>query len=404
MTALNQQDQLRHIRIDTLTQSVRDLISTRANGVASLEDVSSKIKHHAGVIVELRDEQILKLVVLLNQLFTQYVRDDTGRGGEASKVCTLLTSKNPDFVDKISYLDDTQVIDQMRQPTVKAYYGLFRRESTVRVPQIEDFSKCLDFELLRKDLDRSEYILKLPMFFSRKDNINQFNRLNDLLTALSDAVTLQNEKIILLQEKALTVLARGEVISLADKIDLQKAKFTSLGVTIEPLIINTINREWYGNNLSTTIENMGEDITQCLREPISMIVRREELAEGAFINAMNMMNGEGFADCIRTTQTTAKAITDKIQIISDQLTRFSERLQTLPSKSTDGYYNFAIEDIARLISSYSGALYHLLQFVYDLADGLKDGVDNVVLLSENLRTYQKITYQYIGLRKEQKWL
>ena len=404
MTALYDQDQLRHKRIDSLTQSVRDLISARANGVVSIEDVSSKIKHHASVIVELRDEQILKLVVLLNQLFNSYVRDDTGRGGEAAKVCTMLVSKNPDFTDKISYLDDAAEVAQLRQPCIKSYFSLFRRDSSVKVPQIDDFSKCLDYVLLQKDLDRSEYILKLPMFFSLKDNVTQYNRLNELLTAMSDAVTTQNEKICALLESALTVLARGEVIPFADKIDLKKATFASLGVTVTPTVINTINQVWYGNNLSTTIENMGDDVTQCLREPIAMIERREELTEGAFLNAMKMMSSEGFADNVRTTQATAKALTDKIQIISDQLTRFSDRIQTLPSKETDGYYNFAIEDIARLISSYSSVLYHLLQFTYDFADGLKDGVDHVVLLSDNLRTHQRITYQYMGLRKEKKWL
>lgn len=404
MTVLSNSDQLRHNRIDSLTQSVRGLISSRANASSSMEDVSSKIKHHASVIVELRDEQILKLVVLLNQLFTSYVRDDTARGGEAAKICLELTKSNPEFRDKISYLDDAEEIAQLRVPVVTSYFNLYRRESSVRAATTDDFSKCLDYELLRKDLDRSEYVLKLPTFFSLKDNLTQFNRINELLVSLSDAITLQNDKITQLLESAMTVLARGETIAASDKIDLDKPKITSLGVTVEPYVINTINSRWYGNNLSTTLGNMAEDIVQTLREPSAFIIRREELTEGSFINAMNMMAGDGFQEGVRTAQTVAKTLTDKIQIISDQLTRFSERIQTLPSKETDGYYNFAIEDTARLISTYSGVLYHILQFTYDYVDGLKDGVDNMVLLSNNLRTYQRATYQYMGLRKEKKWL
>lgn len=404
MTVLTIQDQLRQTRIDSLTSQVRDLLSGRSNPTSiSLEDLASKIKHHSGVLVELRDEQISKLVVLLNELFNTYVKDETSRGGEAARVAIKTTEKNFDFVDKTSYLDDPEEITRLRQPVVRSYFSCFRRSKSAKNPSVEDFFKCLDMQELREDLDRSEFILQLPMFFTMKDNVLQFDRLNDLLTIMSDSLTTQNEKICSLLEGALQCLSRSELIPNADRIDLQSSKFTSMGVTIEPTIVNKINQMWYQNNLTTKIEYMVDDLTQVLREPYRVIARQEEGPKGGFKRAMNLMASDGFSEQVRLAQMTAKGLTDKVQIISDQLVRFSQRIQTIPSRETEGYYNTAVEDIARFLSVYSGVLAVVLEFVLDYVEGLKAGVDGIEVLSTNLRTHQITAAKYVAVRKDMKW-
>jgi RNA binding exosome subunit len=370
----------------------------------SNEDDALKIKHHAGIIVELRDEQITDFVVLLNTLFGNYIREETTRGNLAARECEMVVSKRLDFNDKVSYLDDPEEILRMREPVIRSYTALFRKDAQLRTPRMNDFQKCLDFPLLKEDLDRSEYVLKMPLFFSLSDNLKQYDRLNNLLRVINDAITVQNDKITELLERALTVLSRGELISMAERMDLSKSKFVTMGVTIEPTVLNVINKSWYGNNLSSTIDNMVDDIKQLLREPESLIARREELAKGSFINCLEMLATDAFAENVRETQVIAKTLTDKVSLISSQMSRFSNRLQNIPQRETDGYYGDVITDIARLISCYCGVLVRVLDFTYEFAEGLKIGVDNLQLLSGSLKTHQTCAYRYVELRKDKKWL
>lgn len=405
MTVPHDRDQLRQTRIKSLTTSVRDLLSGR-NKQVSVESsiVSEKIKYHSGILVELRDEQIGKLVIMLNELFNTYVKDETSRGGEAARNCVKSTEKSPEFVDKLSYLDDPAQVQQLRYPVMASFHSCFRRDKSAKNGVVEDFFRCLDLEQMRTDLDRSEFILKLPMFLTMDDNSLQFDRLNDLLKLISDCLTEQNEKLCSLIERIVQELSKGELISFADKIDLTSSSFTSFGVTVEPVLVNKINQMWYKNNLSTSIENMVEDLKQVLREPYAVIARREEAPKNAFKNTMKLMISDGYVDNVMAAQITAKAITDKIQIISDQLVRFSGRIQNIPSKETDGYYGDAAEDIARLLSYYSGILAVILEFVLDYVEGLKDGVDGIEILAANLNTHVVNVNKYVELRKaERKW-
>lgn len=405
MAVLTYQDQLRQSRIDSLTEEVGNLISGRGQSTTfGMENLSAKIKHHNGILVELRDEQISKLVVLLNELFTTYVKDETSRGGEAARLALAATAKNYEFTDKVSYLDDPEKIALLRRPVIRSYFSCFRNLATVKDPTTENFGNCLDLMRMREDLDRSEYVLKLPMFFTMKDNVLQFDRLNDLLVTISDSLTIQNEKICRLLEAIVRQLSRGELIANADILDLSLSKFTSMGVTVEPVVVNEVNQMWYKNNLSTSIEGMVDNLKQTLTEPHKVIARTEETTEGGFLTAMKMMSSDAFVENVRIAQLTAKGITGKIEVISDQMLRFSQRIQLIPARETDGYYNTAIEDIARLISLYSGVLSICLEFVLDYVEGLKEGVDNVELLSSNLQTHQIEVSKYVSLRKEKKWL
>lgn len=407
-------DSSRKNRISALSKEVEQLITmrhSRSNNVSlesallfggdySVESIARHIRYRTGMIVDLRDDQIKELGKKLSAFYEIYKKDMVEKTTHNAKTIASVINSEYDFNDRVSYLDDKEEIQRLRFPVIRTYLNLFKDKPTLTDVHVDSFWQCLDFKNLTTTLKDSEIVKHIPKMFCVDHGIDHVKRIHQLVVDLDKAIDEQSKMIETVLDRAINVLLKGEEISLADRIDLSKPRTVSLGVVIQPLIVETVNRSWYQNNMPTGVAHMADDLKTVLGEPI-LEVRSvgDKTDDNTIQHLVKNVTAKDFIPSLRELQTRCITMTNKIVQTSDTLLRFCDKIDNIPIKENKGYYNYAIEDIARLISLYSSTLFIMLEFIEVIAIDVQKGIESVDRLARNLLTHKQSVEGYIRTRE-----
>lgn len=390
----------------TVSREDRDVVTQADVGESSVisnESIARHIKYRAGMIVDLRDDQIQELGKNLLQFFDSYNNNYVDKmAHDIAKMKTVVKIKN-DFNDRISYLESHEDVEKLRQPVKTSYFNMFKTTGTLGDAAVDDYWKCLDLNNLLTELSNSEFVKSLPKPYVDESGLDKISKLKGLFQCLDENVSEQTEMIEVLLSRVIEVLARGEELSLAEKIDLNKNKVSCRGVVLTPVLVEAVNRSWYHNNLSTSLVSMSDDLKTVLHEPLELSKSiGDKVTDRTLLNIFTVLGNKQFVTDMLTLQRLFISITNKVISTSSKLMRFCDRIDDIPVSDTKGYYNYAIEDIARMISVYSSSLYVLLTFVEDFSHAFLKGMILVDHLSVNMMTHKQMVERYIAQRERQK--
>lgn len=361
----------------------------------SLESLSQEIKLKSGLVVDLRsdiiDKEYDKVIKLLD---TKPISDSDNAALSANAIDSVLKTKF-DYVDKPnSWTQTPEQIEQMRAPVVKAFTAIFGEKDI-------DFNDRIDFSSFELSLNQSPLVTSIPAIFTLDKAFDKIKLLDALLKSFDLNLDKLESVICTILNNCLEILKRGQEISKAESIDLDKTRLVTMGQELKPYVNLAIGELWYGNSaLTTTIAAMSDDLKILVKEPLSF-VEMPLIDDKAFKlkNIITLLTNEDFITVYDGINRRAVKLNDRVKNISDKLFRISEELNKVPHKTTEGYYNFAVEDIARLISIFSGVLVTVQNFDLRVIEGIGNGYQNIVNLSNHLTNYRKVVEQYIKQRK-----
>lgn len=389
-------------QINTLVEDRRRLTlglipsSVCGGEVVSLESLSQEIKLKSGVIVDLRtdliDREYNDIVSIIEK---DKLLDVDNSSVVANAILSVIKTKF-NYIDKPnSWTQTPEQIEQMRAPVSKAYESIFGSKDN-------EFNHRIDFSDFELALNQSPMVRKIPAIFTLDKSFSKMELLDKLLKGLDESILKMDSVIGNILTECLNVLKRGQEISKADTINLDVKSLVTMGFKLEPFVNQTVGDMWYGNNaLTTKLASMDSDLRLLLEEPLSF-VEMPLLDDKAFKikNICTVLINPDFDSIYDGIKRKSIKLNDHIKLTSDKLFRISDELNKIPQKTSDGYYNFAIEDIARLISIFSGVLVLVQDFAKRVLVGFSSGYTNIVVLSNHLTNYRKLVEQYIQQRKE----
>lgn len=361
----------------------------------SLESLSQEIRLKSELVVDLRsdiiDKEYDKVVQLLD---SNPISNSDNASIVANAIGSVLNTKF-DYIDKPnSWAQTPEQIEQMRSPVTKAFTTIFGDKDI-------DFNDRIDLSSFELMLNTSPLMNVVPSIFTLDKAFDKLKLIDALLKAFDSNLDKLENVICAILANCLDVLKRGQEISKAESIDLDKRCLVTMGQELKPFVNLAIGEVWYGNSaLTTTLAAMSDDLKILVKEPISFVEMPLNDDKAFKVkNIITLLTNENFVSVYDSIHRRAVKLNDRVKNTSDKLFRISEELNKVPHKTSDGYYNYAIEDIARLISIFSGVLVTVQNFDLRVIDGLSSGYQNIVNLSNHLVNYRKVVEQYIKQRK-----
>lgn len=368
----------------------------------SLESLSRQIKYKTDLMVELFDEGVMDLHKQLVKFFDTFDYGSFDLLKEYGHRIHYVLNTQFDYVEKrMSWRFTDETIAKMREPVIAAYDQLFHERTAINaVGQQHDIEECVATTRLINSLKDSEIVKHIPTLFLMKNSIDKVQRFSNFIEALDQAVELQSDNLNTILTRALDTLKRGELISDAEKIEMDKTSIQIFGITFESEINKVVAKNWYGVDTRTRLSDMLKNLQSQIEEPKELFTPvRETIAEDAISYLVITLADQKFAETLRQIVRRSQTLSDKLKQRSDQLTRFTDEINDVPHKSTDGYYNYALEDISMLISTYSAMLFELMSFIVTIDTGLNQALKQIKLFTDLMENYRSAVERYVNTRK-----
>lgn len=391
-------------KLSALTVEINGLKQeqSKLTSQVSLESLSRQIKYKTDLMVELFDEGVMELHQNLTKFYDTFDYSSFDLLKDYGHRIHYVLNTKFDYVEKrMSWRFTEDAIAKMRAPVIAAYDQLFHERTALNsVSQQHDIEECVATERLINSLKDSEIVQHIPSLFMMKNGIDKVQRFSRFLVAIDQAVTMQSDNVNTILSRALSILKNGDLISDAEKIDMSQTSITIFGVMFESDINRVVAKDWYGVETKTRLSDMLKNLQSQIAEPKELFTpARKTIAEDAISYLVISLADQNFGETLRQIVRRCQTLSDKLKQRSDQLTRFTDEINDVPHKSTDGYYNYALEDISMLISTYSAMLYELMAFVTTISNGLNQAMKQIKLLTDLMENYRSAVERYVATRK-----
>ena len=367
------------------------------------EEKLNEYKITADTLINLADDRISKgLEVFKNSLAEQIALDLRGLKGVGAIIKDALNTYHT-YVERQSYLIDQSDLELLRLPVTQTYGNVFKVKSALIGDEaVSDFSQCLDFADIKETINRSEWIGYIsPIFFSNNAKL-QFGRMSNLLTAIDNGLRIQSTdsgKMIL---GFLNMVKNGKGIIKDNQLDLNKESFMFLGTDITSTVIVEIRRVWYQSNQGSKLNDIVNDTTVALTDPIELFTPNNELKDDAIDHLItNLSLDEVFLN-LTDIQQTSISIVNRISLNIELLRAISEQLIKVPTEMKETQYCYQVMDVAKLITLYSEQLSLLLDFINQLNKAIIRSVSAIRSLSTVLSNHRQSVMTYINKRNQLK--
>lgn len=367
------------------------------------EEKLNEYKITADTLINLADDRISKgLEVFKNSLAEQIALDLRGLKGVGAIIKDALNTYHT-YVERQSYLIDQSDLELLRLPVTQTYGNVFKVKSALIGDEaVSDFSQCLDFADIKETINRSEWIGYIsPIFFSNNAKL-QFGRMSNLMTAIDNGLRIQSTdsgKMIL---GFLNMVKNGKGIIKDNQLDLNKESFMFLGTDITSTVIVEIRRVWYQSNQGSKLNDIVNDTTVALTDPIELFTPNNELKDDAIDHLItNLSLDEVFLN-LTDIQQTSISIVNRISLNIELLRVISEQLIKVPTEMKETQYCYQVMDVAKLITLYSEQLSLLLDFINQLNKAIIRSVSAIRSLSTVLSNHRQSVMTYINKRNQLK--
>lgn len=367
------------------------------------EEKLNEYKITADTLINLADDRISKgLEVFKNSLAEQIALDLRGLKGVGAIIKDALNTYHT-YVERQSYLIDQSDLELLRLPVTQTYGNVFKVKSALIGDEaVSDFSQCLDFADIKETINRSEWIGYIsPIFFSNNAKL-QFGRMSNLMTAIDNGLRIQSTdsgKMIL---GFLNMVKNGKGIIKDNQLDLNKESFMFLGTDITSTVIVEIRRVWYQSNQGSKLNDIVNDTTVALTDPIELFTPNNELKDDAIDHLItNLSLDEVFLN-LTDIQQTSISIVNRISLNIELLRAISEQLIKVPTEMKETQYCYQVMDVAKLITLYSEQLSLLLDFINQLNKAIIRSVSAIRSLSTVLSNHRQSVMTYINKRNQLK--
>lgn len=367
------------------------------------EEKLNEYKITADTLINLADDRISKgLEVFKNSLAEQIALDLRGLKGVGAIIKDALNTYHT-YVERQSYLIDQSDLELLRLPVTQTYGNVFKVKSALIGDEVvSDFSQCLDFADIKETINRSEWIGYIsPIFFSNNAKL-QFGRMSNLLTAIDNGLRIQSTdsgKMIL---GFLNMVKNGKGIIKDNQLDLNKESFMFLGTDITSTVIVEIRRVWYQSNQGSKLNDIVNDTTVALTDPIELFTPNNELKDDAIDHLITNLNLDEVFLNLTDIQQTSISIVNRISLNIELLRAISEQLIKVPTEMKETQYCYQVMDVAKLITLYSEQLSLLLDFINQLNKAIIRSVSAIRSLSTVLSNHRQSVMTYINKRNQLK--
>lgn len=391
------------IRVKQLLGDISDLRKCTVGGLTpSTESISQDIKAKADKVLDFHSDlikaNIAELLTLINDFDLTKVDQFTTNGHTLKK---LLSREFNLFGKRGPWYKTDEEIAEEQAPVLSSFSKLFTIEQDEELLPDVTFDTVTDMKEVKVLINKSPNLTKVPRALLIPYAGVYFRRVHNLNVALVKAIKEQEETLNELLKVVETKLKLREDIGQSESLDLDAASSTCLGKNIYANAVVAVNRIWYKNNLTTPIGKMGDNIKLMLDEPLDGFKPYGTTTDKLNVDVLitNLID-EDLPESVRATLRSFMDLMDLIRPMIGRLVDVVDAINLQPSKTKEGYYNYALEDIAILVSQFSGILYNVVLFSKGVYQGIVDGVKITSVINELLSNHIDHIERYISRRDQ----